>query len=127
MAEYRLYRFAQSYRAALMLNWCGADREARFVDFFGGETRTPAFRQIHVMGEVPVWSTATAGWPVGAIPDCVAARRAKFGGAGEDERREVVRRLLPPDERSPMPKACAACMRARNRWMARPAPSCCRC
>ena len=39
MAEYRLYCFAQSgnaYKAALMLNLCGADWEPRFVDFFSG-------------------------------------------------------------------------------------------
>jgi glutathione S-transferase len=39
MAEYRLYCFAQSgnaYKAALMLNLCGADWEPRFLDFFGG-------------------------------------------------------------------------------------------
>ena len=57
MAEYRLYCFAQSgnaYKAALMLSLCGADWEPRFVDFFGGETRTPAFRAINAMGEVPV-------------------------------------------------------------------------
>ncbi len=44
LAEYRLYCFAQSgnaYKAALMLKLCGADWEARFVDYFGGETRTP--------------------------------------------------------------------------------------
>jgi glutathione S-transferase len=37
MAEYRLYCFAQSgnaYKAALMLNLCGADWQPRFVDFF---------------------------------------------------------------------------------------------
>jgi glutathione S-transferase len=57
MAEYTLYCFAQSgnaYKAALMLNLCGADWEPRFVDFFKGETRTPEFRQINEMGEVPV-------------------------------------------------------------------------
>ena len=46
-AEYRLYCFAQSgnaYKAALMLQLCGADWEPRFVDFFIGEQRTPAFR-----------------------------------------------------------------------------------
>ena len=46
MAEYRLYCFAQSgnaYKAALMLNLCGADWEPRFVDFFKGETRTPEY------------------------------------------------------------------------------------
>ena len=27
---------------------------ARFVDYFNGETRTPAYRAINVMGEVPL-------------------------------------------------------------------------
>ena len=43
MADYTLYCFAQSgnaYKAALMLNLCGADWQPRFVDFFNGETRT---------------------------------------------------------------------------------------
>ena len=47
MAEFTLYCFAQSgnaYKAALMLNLCGADWEPRFVDFFNGETRTPEYR-----------------------------------------------------------------------------------
>ena len=37
-----------------MLSLCGADWEPRFVDFFNGETRTPEFRKINEMGEVPV-------------------------------------------------------------------------
>jgi glutathione S-transferase len=56
--EFRLYCFAQSgnaYKVALMLNLCGAKWEARFVDFFNGETRTPEYREkINEMGEVPV-------------------------------------------------------------------------
>jgi glutathione S-transferase len=55
---FRLYCFAQSgnaYKVALMLNLCGAKWEARFVDFFNGETRTPEYREkINEMGEVPV-------------------------------------------------------------------------
>jgi glutathione S-transferase len=57
-AEFRLYCFAQSgnaFKAALMLNLCGAKWEARFVDFFNGETRAPEYRaEINAMGEVPV-------------------------------------------------------------------------
>ena len=72
MAEYRLYCFAQSgnaYKAALMLNLCGADWEARFVDFFNGETRTSEFRQINEMGEVPVLEhRGQAAQPVGRDP-----------------------------------------------------------
>jgi glutathione S-transferase len=55
---FRLYCFAQSgnaFKVALMLNLCGAKWEARFVDFFNGETRTPEYREkINEMGEVPV-------------------------------------------------------------------------
>lgn len=57
MADYTLYCFAQSgnaYKVALMLELAGADWAPRFVDFFNGETRTPAYRAINVMGEVPI-------------------------------------------------------------------------
>jgi glutathione S-transferase len=58
MTEYQLHCFAQSgnaYRAALMLNLVGADWEPIFVDFFNGETRSPAYRSsINEMGEAPV-------------------------------------------------------------------------
>lgn len=55
--EFALYCFAQSgnaYKAALMLQLCGATWQPRFVDFFGGETRTPRYREINEMGEAPV-------------------------------------------------------------------------
>ena len=57
MAEFKLYCFAQSgnaFKVALMLQLCGAKWTPRFVDFFGGETRTPEYRGINAMGEVPV-------------------------------------------------------------------------
>ena len=57
MAEYQLYCFAQSgnaYKAALMLALAGADWEPVWVDFFNGGTRTPEYRAINEMGEVPV-------------------------------------------------------------------------
>ena len=56
--DFKLYCFAQSgnaFKVALMLNLCGAKWKPRFVDFFGGETRTPEYREhINEMGEVPV-------------------------------------------------------------------------
>jgi glutathione S-transferase len=98
MADYRLYCFAQSgnaYKAALMLNLCGADWEARFVDFFNGETRTPEFRKINEMGEVPVLEYQGVRLSQsGVILDDLAGRFEKFGWAGEDERREILRWLL---------------------------------
>ena len=98
MAEYRLYCFAQSgnaYKAALMLNLCGADWEPRFVDFFNGEQRTPDFRQINEMGEVPVLEHEGGRLSQsGVILDYLAGRSGKFGWADDDERREVLRWLL---------------------------------
>ena len=98
MAEYRLHCFAQSgnaYKAALMLNLCGADWTPVFVDFFNGETRTPDFRQINEMGEVPVLEHEGRRLSQsGVILDYLAGRFGKFGWSSEDERREVLRWLL---------------------------------
>lgn len=98
MAEYTLYCFAQSgnaYKAALMLNLCGADWKPRFVDFFNGETRTPAYRAINEMGEVPVLEFAGKRLnQSGVILDYLAQRFGKYGWTGEDERREILRWTL---------------------------------
>ena len=48
MSEYVLYCFAQSgnaYKPALALQLANADWEPRFVDYFGGETRSPEYRK----------------------------------------------------------------------------------
>jgi glutathione S-transferase len=99
MAEYTLYCFAQSgncYKAALMLNLCGADWAARWVDFFNGETRTPAYReQVNEMGEAPVLETGGERLTQsGVILDYLASRLGRFGPANEQERREILRWLL---------------------------------
>src|SRR5262249_16589222 len=98
MAEYLLYGFAQSvnsYKAALMLTLGGADWKPCFVDFFNGETRTPAFRAVNVMGEVPVLEHAGKRLTQsGVILDYLAERLGKFGPADADERREILRWLL---------------------------------
>jgi len=98
VAEYRLYCFAQSgnaYKAALMLELCGADWEPRFVDFFGGEGRSPEYRAVNVMGEVPVLEHGTRRLTQsGVILDYLAERFGKFGPGDGDERREVLRWIL---------------------------------
>ena len=98
MSEFRLYCFAQSgnaYKAALMLSLCDADWEPRFVDFFNGETRTPEYRAINVMGEVPVLEHAGGRLAQsGVILDFLAERFGRFGAADADERREILRWLL---------------------------------
>ncbi len=99
MPEYTLYCFAQSgnaYKAALMLNLCGADWAPRFVDFFNGETRTPEYRErINEMGEVPVLEHRDKRLAQsGVILDYLAATLGKFGSANDDERREILRWIL---------------------------------
>jgi len=99
MAEYTLYCFAQSgnaYKAALMLNLCGADWQPRFVDFFNGETRTPEYRErINAMGEAPVLEHAGGKLAQsGVILDYLASRFSRFGGTSDDERREILRWIL---------------------------------
>lgn len=98
MAEYRLHCFAQSgnaYKAALMLNLCGADWEPQFVDFFKGEMRTPEYRAMNEMGEVPVLEhRGRAFSQSGVILDYLAAQLGRFGWKNEEERREVLRWIL---------------------------------
>jgi len=99
MAQYTLYCFAQSgnaYKAALMLNLCGASWTPRWVDFFNGETRTPAYRStVNEMGEVPVLDTGGERLTQsGVILDHLAGTLGKFGPADERERREILRWTL---------------------------------
>jgi glutathione S-transferase len=98
MSEYVLHCFAQSgnaYKPALLLELAAADWQPRFVDYFGGETRTPAYRAINVMGEVPVLEHGTRRLSQsGVILDYLAQRFPRFGTDDEDERREVLRWLL---------------------------------
>jgi glutathione S-transferase len=98
MAEYLLHCFAQSgnaYKPALMLELAGAGWEPRYVDYFGGETRTPAYRAINVMGEVPVLEhEGRRISQSGVILDYLAERLGKFGPRDEAERREILRWLL---------------------------------
>ncbi len=98
MAEYTLYCFAQSgnaYKPALALELAHADWAPRFVDYFGGETRTPAYRAINVMGEAPVLEHRGERLSQsGVILDYLAEATGKFGPANAAERREILRWLL---------------------------------
>jgi glutathione S-transferase len=98
MADYQLYCFAQSgnaYKVALALQLCGADWSPRFVDFFNGETRTPAYRDINVMGEVPVLEHAGLRLSQsGVILDYLTTQFPQLAPANEEERREVLRWTL---------------------------------
>lgn len=98
MAEYVLHCFAQSgnaYKAALMLELSGADWEPRFVDYFNGETRTPEYRAVNVMGEVPVLvHRGRTLAQSGVILDYLAEATGSFAPRDADERREMLRWLL---------------------------------
>lgn len=99
MAEYKLYCFAESgnaYKAALMLELCGLEWEARKVDFFGGETRSPKYRQaLNEMGEVPVLEHGGRRLTQsGVILDYLSEQSGRFGAESDDERREIWRWIL---------------------------------
>lgn len=96
MAEYELYCFGESgnaYKAALMLELCGADWEPRFVDFFNGETRSDAYRsEINEMGEVPVLVHGERRLTqTGVMLEYLAGNFGKFGWDNDDERYEILR------------------------------------
>ena len=98
MAEYTLHCFAQSgnaYKAALALELAGADWTPRFVDYFNGETRTPAYRAINVMGEVPVLEHGGRTLAQsGVILDYLAERFPALRPRNDDERRDILRWIL---------------------------------
>ena len=93
--DFRLYCFAQSgnaFKVALMLQLCGAKWEPRFVDFFGGETRTAEYRAINEMGEVPVLEHRGKRLSQsGVILHYLADHFGKFGG---ENKLEVLRWIL---------------------------------
>ena len=52
----KLYCFGESgnaYKAALAMELAGVDWEPIYVDFFKGEARSPEYRDVNVMAEVP--------------------------------------------------------------------------
>jgi len=98
VADYTLYCFAQSgncYKAALALELGGADWAPRFVDYFKGETSTPAYRAINVMGEAPVLEHRGQRLSQsGVILDYLAESLGQFGPADAAQRRDILRWLL---------------------------------
>ena len=98
MAEYLVYGFAQSgnsYKPALYLELVGADWKPRFVDYFNGETRTPEYRKINVMGEVPVLEHGKLRLTQsGVILDYLVERFGRYGWNDNAERRDILRWLL---------------------------------
>lgn len=87
----KLYCFGESgnaYKAALALELSGLEWEPVFVDFFNGETRSPEYREINPMGEVPVMVDGDVTLSQsGAIQDYVTSKSGKLGGTSAAERR----------------------------------------
>ena len=98
MADYVLHCFAQSgnaYKPALALQLANADWAPRFVDYFGGETRTREYRAVNVMGEVPVLlHDGLVLSQSGVILDYLAGTLGRFGPKDAAERGEILRWLL---------------------------------
>ncbi|QYK42887.1 MAG: glutathione S-transferase family protein [Paracoccaceae bacterium] len=91
----KLHCFGESgnaYKCALALTMADLEWEAVFVDFFNGETRTPGFRALNPMGEVPVLvDGANVLTQSGVILDYISSRNGRLGGKSAAERREVLR------------------------------------
>ena len=91
----QLYCFGESgnaYKAALTMQLAGYDWQPVYVDFFGGETRTPAFREINEMGEVPVFREGDLTLTQSAVIQYhIAEKTGKFLGA---DRNEVMRWVM---------------------------------
>jgi glutathione S-transferase len=94
----RLYCFGESgnaYKAALALTLADMDWEPVYVDFFNGGTRTPEFRSLNEMGEVPVLMDGdTTLTQSGVILDYISSKSGKLGGRSAAERREILRWLF---------------------------------
>ncbi|MBL8589594.1 MAG: glutathione S-transferase C-terminal domain-containing protein [Methylobacteriaceae bacterium] len=95
----KLYCFGESgnaFKAAFMLSACGLDWTPVVVDFFNGETRTPAYRaEVNEMGEVPV--LVHGGRKLaqsGVILTYLAEVTGQFGPRDGDEQLELLRWLL---------------------------------
>ncbi len=84
-----LYCFGESgnaYKSALTMALAGYDWTPRFVDFFNGETRSPEFRKINPMGEVPVMvEDDLVLTQSGVIQAHVARRTGKLGSIDDPE------------------------------------------
>ncbi|MEO1640207.1 MAG: glutathione S-transferase [Pseudomonadota bacterium] len=91
----KLHCFGESgnaYKAALTLTLADVTWEPIFVDFFKGASRSPEFRALNVMGEVPVLEDGdTVLTQSGVIQDYISSKTGKLGGRSADERREVLR------------------------------------
>lgn len=93
-----LHCFGESgnaYKCALALRIADVEWKPVFVDFFNGGARTPEFRALNPMGEVPVLVDGdTVLTQSGVILDYISSKTGRLGGKSAAERREVLRWLF---------------------------------
>jgi len=91
----KLHCFGESgnaYKVALTLALADQEWTPVYVDFFNGATRSPEFRALNVMGEVPVLEDGDLVLTQsGVIQDYISSKSGKLGGKSAAERREVLR------------------------------------
>lgn len=91
----QLWCFGESgnaYKAALTMEMAVYDWAPVYVDFFNGEARSPAFRAINPMGEVPVFREGDLTLTQSAVIQLhIAERTGSFVGA---DRIETLRWLM---------------------------------
>ncbi|EEW26741.1 glutathione S-transferase family protein [Rhodobacter ferrooxidans] len=94
----KLYCFGESgnaYKVALALTLADMEWQPVYVDFFNGETRSPAFRALNPMGEVPVLVDGdTTLTQSGVILDYISSKSGKLGGRSAAARRDILRWLF---------------------------------
>jgi glutathione S-transferase len=98
MTDTRLYCFAESgnaYKAALMFALTNTPWDAVHVDFFKGEARSDAFKEINPMGEVPVMVYGGETYAQsGVMLDVLSRDTGQFGPKSETDRLEILRWTL---------------------------------
>jgi glutathione S-transferase len=91
----QLWCFGESgnaYKAALTMELVGYDWAPVYVDFFNGEARSPAFRAINPMGEVPVFREGDLTLTQSAVIQLhIAEQTGRFLGS---DRNETLRWLM---------------------------------
>ncbi len=94
----RLHCFGESgnaYKVALTLELAGLDWQPVWVDFFGGATRSPGFRALNPMGEVPVLEDGGQVLTQSAvILRHIARKTGRFQGVDADAQDEILRWLF---------------------------------
>lgn len=94
----QLHCFGESgnaYKVALALTFADQDWQPVYVDFFNGGGRTPEFRALNPMGEVPVLIDGdTTLSQSGVMLDYISSKSGKLGGRSAAERREILRWLF---------------------------------